>query len=122
MKIELRIKLSRLQVESLYSLYNHFYTEYNPEGEHEKLLYEHLLEMHFKLQGLFNKHQGTYTLPLTATEAIAFFQTWNTIEVHDKLADVTTRNIIALIDKKAKAPRHGEAINTDRIGTRRVSA
>ncbi len=104
MKIEVRIKLSLAKLEALFELYNYWYDQYNPDSEHEAILNEHLLEMHFKLQVLLAKRAQKNTLALTGSEAMAFYQTWNPIHIKEILADLTVKEIIQNIDKKHKQP------------------
>ncbi len=102
MLIELKIQLTKSKLEMLFALYNYYFDQYGPEDKHEQLLYEHLLQMHHKLQLQINKDQQKNTITFTAAEAVAFWQTWETIKVKNTLADITVREIIAHIHKKSK--------------------
>ena len=69
--------------------------EFKPENAHHHLLKEYLAEFSERLNAMILRNQHLYTLMLTNTEAMAFYQLWNTLDIsHDKYAMIIVEGLM----------------------------
>lgn len=79
---------------------------YEPENDHEKLLYEHLVEMTHMMEEKLRKEQVQYSMKLTAPASLAFYQIWQQCNQYtDTYSQVIILETIKQIDKTSKAPK-----------------
>jgi hypothetical protein len=70
--------------------------EFVPGNDHHFLLREYLQELQQKLLHMARMPQQNYTLCLGATEALAFYQLWKTLDIrHDKYAAVIVESMLS---------------------------
>ncbi len=103
-KITFQIELANAQVEALLELYEYWHLEYNPETPHDALLFEHMLEMKFRLHVMLLKRVKKSSLTFTSTELIAFCQTWESVKIIHPLSEVIVNHISSLVHKQSLAP------------------
>lgn len=78
---------------------------YYPEDEHEKLLYEHLIELNDIVHKKLIYDQQTYTITLTGSMGLALLQLWQRVPLgHDPYSKVFIDEVIHKIDKQSKSP------------------
>lgn len=75
------VRLSRQRIEALLQIYEDINQHFKPINDHHHLLYAFLGELQHKLSLLYRKVQADYTLTLTTTEAIAFYQLCQEIDL-----------------------------------------
>lgn len=82
-----RIRVSHQRVEALHEICGEMLDEFRPDTDHRQLLHEYMHELRQKLQAMLDRNQENYTLTLTGTEAVAFYQLWHMLDIrHDKYA------------------------------------
>ena len=79
----IRVRISHQRVTALRDICSDMLNTFQPENDHQVLLREYMLELRHKLQNLAAKNQETYTITLSGTEAIAFYQLWQTMDVQE---------------------------------------
>jgi hypothetical protein len=101
-KRNIRIRISNQRVEALREIGEEMLEEFKPVNEHQYLLKEYLLELQSKLQVMLARKQELYTLMLTGSEAIAFYQLWNLLDIrHDKYASLIVDNLMSKMSNMA---------------------
>jgi len=90
-----RIRISYQRVEALIEICDEMLEEFRPVNDHQLLLREYLEELHHKLRAMQARKQELYTLILTGTEAIAFYQLWKQMDIsRDKYAILIVDNLL----------------------------
>ena len=94
-KRSIRLRISNQRVAALLEICDEMREEFKPANEHQLLLKEYLLELRDQLQEMLNRKQGIYTLILKGTEAIAFWQLWNMLDIrNDTYANLVVDNVL----------------------------
>lgn len=94
-KRTVRIRISHERLEALHNLCIEMKNDFVPDTEHGSLLKEYMLELEHRLKNMVDRNQERYTLNLSGTEAIAFYQLWNMLDIrHDKYANVIVGSLI----------------------------
>jgi len=102
----IEFKMGKAQAEELKRIYEHYLTSYAYVDEHEKLLAEHIKDMYLRLQHMVDNILKSATLSFNNSEAVAFFQTWATIDTSAwPLANVIICDMLKKIDLRIKAPK-----------------
>lgn len=85
----IKIRVTGDRLEALHNLCIEMKDDFKPNTEHGILLKEYMLELEHRLQKMVQRRQERYTLNLSTTEAIAFYQLWNMLDIrHDRFAKV----------------------------------
>lgn len=106
-KQTIRKTLTHDRFQSLYSAYNIICEQFNPENDHEELLYEHAQALRIRLAQMSFIQQKQYTISMDSCEALAFMQLWNMTGTRSaSLHHLAITSIIELIDQKSKQPKH----------------
>jgi hypothetical protein len=93
-----RLNLSRQRIEALKEICEEMAEEFAPANDHQLLLREYLLELRTKLTTLLKREQEKYLLNLTGTEATAFYQLWNIMDLsRDKYASLIVNSMLQKI-------------------------
>lgn len=101
-KRAIRIRITHERLEALCTICSEMTGDFAPQNEHGHLLREYLRELHHKLQKMLERKQEKYSLSLTGTESIAFYQLWNMLDIkHDQYANVIVNSIIARLSSIA---------------------
>lgn len=88
-KRSIRVRISHQRIEALLEICDEMLDSFRPKNEHHFLLREHMSDLKHKLQVMATRKQELYTLCLSGTEAIAFYQLWHLLDIrHDKYATV----------------------------------
>jgi hypothetical protein len=83
----IRIRISHQRMEALKEICEEMLEEFMPVTGHQQLLKEYLLELWQKLPDMLKRGQEVYTLTLSGSEAMAFYQLWNMLDIStDKYA------------------------------------
>ncbi len=91
----IRLRLSHQRVEALQEICDEMLEEFKPVNEHQRLLQEYMAELKHKLKAMIGRRQELYTLILCGTEAIAFYQLWNMMDIsRDKYATLIVNGIL----------------------------
>lgn len=97
-----RLRISRQRMEALQEICDEMREDFVPTNEHQLLLGEYLQELAHQLRTLLARSQETYVLQLTATEATAFYQLWNMLDISsDKYAALIVGNLLEKISSLA---------------------
>ncbi|OSZ79298.1 hypothetical protein CAP35_13880 [Chitinophagaceae bacterium IBVUCB1] len=113
-KLRITIKVSHERLEAFSMQAGNVLMHYSPEDEHEKLLFEHLVEMQDAVQRKLQNEQKQYTISLTGSMSLAFMQLWTRVNIsHDPYSRVFIDEVIGKIDKQSKSPvakyrKHGK--------------
>jgi hypothetical protein len=90
-----RIQVSQQRVAALLEICEEMQEEFHPLNEHQTLLSEYLMELQVTLRDMLKRSQDQYTLMLSGTEATAFYQLWNMLDIrHDKYATLIVDNLL----------------------------
>jgi hypothetical protein len=90
--IALGISFERAEV--LYNVCDELKDIFAPRNEHELLLYQYMMELHYKLHTMLQRKQERYVLRLSASESEAFFQLWNMMDLsRHKYAQIVVDSI-----------------------------
>ncbi len=93
-----RVNLSRQRIEALKEICEEMAEEFAPANDHQLLLREYLLELRAKLTTLLKRDQEKYLLNLSGTEATAFYQLWNLMDIsRDKYASLIVNSMLQKI-------------------------
>lgn len=91
----IRIRISNQRVEALVEICHNMMDEFRPVNDHQRLLREHLAELHEKLQAMLQRNQELYTLMLMGAEATAFYQLWNLPDIsRDRYEGLIVDNLL----------------------------
>ncbi|MEI6053169.1 MAG: hypothetical protein WCQ44_10745 [Opitutaceae bacterium] len=94
-KRSIRVQISCQRVEALLEICDEMMEEFTPVNEHQKLLREFLMELQKNLRDMLRRSQEEYVLALSGTEAMAFYQLWNQLDIsHDKYATLIVDNLL----------------------------
>lgn len=105
-KQTIRKALTHDRFQALYSAYNVISEQFNPENDHEELLYEHVQAFRLRLAQMAIFQQKQYTITMDSCEALAFMQLWNMTGTNPAtLQHLAITSITELIDKKSKQPK-----------------
>ena len=90
-----RLRISRPRVEALQEICEEMLEEFIPRNEHQQLLKEYMYELRHKLPDLLARNQHFYTLSFSGTEATAFYQLWNMLDIsRDKYANLVVDGLL----------------------------
>jgi len=91
----IRLRISTQRIEALLEICDEMLEEFLPLNEHQHLLREYMRDLQDKLRTLMKRHQEMYTLVLNGTEAMAFYQLWNVLDIsRDKYAVLIIDNLL----------------------------
>ncbi|MCF8448421.1 MAG: hypothetical protein K9G49_01010 [Taibaiella sp.] len=91
----IRLRISHQRIEALHEICGEMLDEFKPDTDHRQLLHEYLYELQHKLLDMLGRNQENYTLQLAGTEAVAFYQLWNMLDIrHDKYAVLIVDNLL----------------------------
>ncbi len=91
----IRIRISHQRIEALLEICEEMLEEFTPQDEHQLLLHEYLLELQDRLCVMRTRNQDIYTLILAGSEAVAFRQLWNLLDIsRDKYANLIVDNLL----------------------------
>jgi len=94
-KRSIRVRLSHQRLEALTEICGEMIVSFKPLNDHHFLLKEYMLELQHNLSSLSARQQEEYTLSLTGTEAVAFYQLWQMIDLrHDKYATLIIETML----------------------------
>lgn len=103
--IGIKIKVSWDRLEAFAKQCTNVIDQYYPEDDHEKLLFEHLVEMRDMVQKKLLCNQANYTLNLGGSMALAMLQLWQRVPLgHDPYSKVFIDEVIQKVDKQSKSP------------------
>ncbi len=101
-KRSIRVQISCQRVEALLEICDEMMEEFAPVNEHQKLLREFLMELQKNLRDMLRRSQDEYVLALSGTEAMAFYQLWNQLDIsHDKYATLIVDNLLQKMSRLA---------------------
>ena len=101
-KRSIRVQISCQRVEALLEICDEMMEEFAPVNEHQKLLREFLMELQKNLRDMLRRSQEEYVLALSGTEAMAFYQLWNQLDIsHDKYATLIVDNLLQKMSRLA---------------------
>ncbi len=101
-KRSIRVQISCQRVEALLEICDEMMEEFTPVNEHQKLLREFLMELQKNLRDMLRRSQEEYVLALSGTEAMAFYQLWNQLDIsHDKYATLIVDNLLQKMSRLA---------------------
>ena len=90
-----KIKINSQRVTALLEIGDEMLEDFKPGNEHQYLLREYLHDFRDGLRDMLKKSQEEYLLALTGTEATAFYQLWNMLDIrHDKYATLIVENLL----------------------------
>ena len=91
----IRLRLSHQRVEALQEICDEMLEEFRPVNDHQRLLREYMTELKGKLKAMKSRNQELYTLVLGGTEAVAFYQLWNMMDIsRDKYATLIVNGLL----------------------------
>ena len=94
-KRSIRVRLSYQRVEALADVCTDMMDSFVPANDHHTLLREYMAELQYKLGKMIRQPQEAYTLSLSGTEAVAFYQLWQMLDIrHDKYATVIVETML----------------------------
>jgi hypothetical protein len=94
-KRNVRVRISHQRVEALMEICEEMLQSFKPVNDHHFLLREYMRELQHKLTLMIRRIQENYTLSLTNTESVAFYQLWNMLDIrHDKYAAVIVETML----------------------------
>jgi hypothetical protein len=99
----IKLKLTHDRLQALNKLYGDLINIYQPDDTHEALLLEHAIELQWRIgRFLQARRQETYTMSLSSTEAMAFYQMWSVVDVdNDPYGNAIILSAIEQINKQA---------------------
>ena len=94
-KRSVRVRISHQRVEALLEICAEMLQSFRPLNDHHYLLREYMRELQHKLLNMSARAQDDYTLTLSGTEAVAFYQLWHMLDIkHDKYASVIVETML----------------------------
>ncbi len=91
----IRLRISHQRAEALQEICDEMLEEFMPVNDHQQLLREYMAELKLKLKAMTSRGQELYTLVLGGTEAIAFYQLWNMMDLsRDKYATLIVNGLL----------------------------
>jgi len=91
----IRVRVSHQRIEALHEVCGNMIEDFAPGNEHQRLLYEYMQELHHRLRGMLREEQYMHTLVLTSSEAAAFYQLWQMLDIRkDKYATIIVDSLI----------------------------
>ncbi len=91
----IRLRINRQRVEALHEICGEMLDDFTPDNEHRQLLREYMVELRYRLEELLERNQELYTLMLGNTEAVAFYQLWQMLDIrHDKYAHLIVNDLL----------------------------
>lgn len=108
------IKMSRERMEAFARQNYNLIDVFEFKTDHDKLLREHIIDMHFRLQELLRRReQNNFSIKLSNAEAMAFYQVWQQVDLsHCPYSRVIVDDAVAKIDKYHKSNK----TRNERIG------
>ncbi len=101
-KRSIGVRLSHQRIEALMEICRGELETFLPQNDHQFLLREYLTDLEHKLVLLVRRPQEYYTLSLSGTEAIAFHQLWQMLDIRrDKYAAVIVETMLKKISSIA---------------------
>lgn len=95
-KRSVRVRISNQRIEALLEICEEMLHSFKPVNDHHFLLREYMRELQHKLTDMIRKRaQENYTLSLSGTESVAFYQLWHMLDIrHDKYATVIVETML----------------------------
>ncbi len=94
-KRSVRVRISHQRVEALQDICAEMLQSFKPLNDHHFLLREYMRELQHKLALMSKRAQNEYTLSLTGTESVAFYQLWQALDIkHDKYATLIVETML----------------------------
>lgn len=94
-KRSVRVRISHQRVDALLEICQEMLQSFKPVNDHHFLLREYMRELQHKLTAMIKRVQDTYTLTLSGTESVAFYQLWQMLDIkHDKYATVIVETML----------------------------
>lgn len=94
-KRNIRVRLSHQRLEALTEICGEMSASFQPANDHHVLLKEYMSELRHNLSALAARQQEEYTLSLSGTEAVAFYQLWQMVDLrHDKYATLIIETML----------------------------
>ena len=101
-KRSVRVRLSNQRLEALQDICAAMLEGFLPDNDHHHLLAEYMRDLQQRLILLLKKTQGEYTLSLSGTETLAFYQLWQMHDLkHDKYARVIVETMLNKMSRLA---------------------
>ncbi len=98
----IRVRISHQRVEALQELCDEMNDSFQPTNDHHLLLKEYMYELQHSLKKLTQKPQELYTIALSGTESIAFYQLWQMLDLkNDKYAAVIVESMLKKMSRLA---------------------
>ncbi len=98
----IRLRISAQRTEALQEICAEMQEEMETDTDHQRLLYEYMVELQEKLESMLQRNQENYTLMLSGTEATAFYQLWNHLDIrHDKYAEIIVDTLLKKMSRLA---------------------
>lgn len=98
--VVIKIRISQLRVEALVEICKEMLAEFKPKNDHHALLLEYMRDLVHRLNGLLARPKDAYSIGFSTTEAMAFYQLWQMLDVrHDKYATVVVEGILKKINE-----------------------
>lgn len=90
----------------LRDIYEYHLDSYDHTDLHEQLLAQHIKDTWLKLNHMLKTMQKTAKLRMNNSEAMAFYQIWNTMDTTPwPLANVILADMIRKVDKRISVPK-----------------
>jgi hypothetical protein len=91
----IRVRISHQRMEALADICEELATDFKTLNEHQVLLKAYMHDLRYKLRDMMRKEQEQYLLVLTRTEATAFYQLWNMVDIrHDRYAMLIVEDLV----------------------------
>lgn len=114
-RIVLKHKCGKVALEELMKLYAVYLEHGEPETEHDLLLLNHMSDLYAQLDQLKRGEAQNVTIKLTSTEALAFFQQWQHVDLKKwPYAQTIVNAMLHNIDHKAKSNTSVKPIDKER--------
>ena len=114
-RIVLKHKCGKVALEELMKLYAVYLEHGEPETEHDLLLLNHMSDLYAQLDQLKRGEAQNVTIKLTSTEALAFFQQWQHVDLKKwPYAQTIVKAMLHNIDHKAKSNTSVKPIDKER--------
>ena len=101
-KRSIGLRISHQRIETLLEVCETILGSFRPVNDHQVLLREYMCELQLKLQQMAKKSQQLFTLTLSGTEAMAFYQLWHMMDLkHDRYASLIVDSMLSKISSIA---------------------
>ena len=103
--IGIKLKVSYDRLDAFAKQCTNVIDVYAPEDDHEKLLFEHLVEMRDMVEKKLQNNQEHYTINMGGSLALAMLQLWQRVPIgDDPYSNVFIDEVIEKVDKQSKSP------------------